>query len=56
MEEAYWKQFMTTGKVTDYLQFKGMAECKEGLEQKETKEGEGELPDAGFGKGNSSGA
>ena len=22
MEETYWKQFMTTGKVEDYLQFK----------------------------------
>lgn len=25
MEEAYWKQFMTTGKIEDYLQFKGVS-------------------------------
>ena len=24
MEETYWKQFMNTGKIEDYLQFKGV--------------------------------
>ena len=34
MEEAYWKQFMTTGKVEDYLQFKGVSE-REKLKEKD---------------------
>ena len=51
MEETYWKQFMTTGKVEDYLQFKGVS----GIEGKTKKENEaernrGERPDAGIGK------
>ncbi len=24
MEEKYWKQFLKTGKITDYLYYKGM--------------------------------
>ena len=24
MEETYWKQFMNTGRIEDYLQFKGV--------------------------------
>lgn len=24
MEEEYWKQFLRTGKITDYLYYKGM--------------------------------
>lgn len=24
MEEEYWKQFLKTGKITDYLYYKGM--------------------------------
>ncbi len=24
MEEKYWKQFLETGKITDYLYYKGM--------------------------------
>ena len=24
MEEEYWNQFMNTGKITDYLDYKGM--------------------------------
>lgn len=27
MEEKYWKQFLETGKVTDYLYYKGMQIC-----------------------------
>ena len=51
MEEAYWKQFLTTGKVEDYLHFKGIhtieQEMKCELEKKQVK---GEGPDAGIGK------
>ena len=51
MEEAYWKQFMTTGKVEDYLYFKGVSDI-EGKVRNENKSGnsKGEKPDAGIGK------
>ena len=51
MEETYWKQFMTTGKVEDYLHFKGVSNI-EGKAQKENESAEsrGERPDAGIGK------
>ena len=51
MEETYWKQFMTTGRVEDYLQFKQVSgiEGKAQIE-KESQENRGERPDAGFGK------
>ena len=51
MEEAYWKQFVATGKVEDYLHFKGIhnIETKTECESKE-KQVEGERPDAGIGK------
>ena len=51
MEEAYWKQFMTTGRVEDYLHFKGVSDI-EGKVQNEKKSGniKGERPDAGIGK------
>ena len=33
MEEKYWKQFMTTGKVEDYLDYKGFSICKQVMEK-----------------------
>ncbi len=50
MEEAYWKQFMTTGRIEDYLQFKGLSDRKEWVTLREKEECKGEQPDAGFGK------
>lgn len=51
MEETYWKQFMTTGKVEDYLQFKGVSNIEGKVQnQKESRNDKGERPDAGFGK------
>lgn len=44
-EKACWKQFLTTGKVEDYLQLKAMKEETES--KKETKR---ENSHAGFGK------
>ena len=38
MEETYWKQFMTTGKVEDYLHFKEVSNI-EGRVQKEKESG-----------------
>ena len=29
MEEEYWERFLETGKVTDYLCYKGMQICKQ---------------------------
>ena len=51
MEETYWKQFMTTGKVTDYLHFKEVSNIEEKV-QKENESGRSrrERPDAGIGK------
>lgn len=45
MEETYWKQFMTTGKVEDYLQFKACHTEKESKKETEVKKS-----NAGFGK------
>ena len=51
MEETYWKQFMTTGKVTDYLHFKEVSGAEGKVQtQKESGKFEGKRPDAGFGK------
>lgn len=51
MEETYWKQFMTTGKVEDYLQFKGVSNIEGEVQNiKEAGSDKGERPDAGFGK------
>ncbi|MGF0032542.1 hypothetical protein ACQRBN_06185 [Bariatricus sp. SGI.154] len=29
MEQEYWNRFVETGKITDYLNYKGMAICKQ---------------------------
>ena len=51
MEEAYWQQFMTTGKIEDYLQFKGVSGIGREAQQEHQKEKNGsERPNAGFGK------
>lgn len=51
MGETYWKQFMTTGKVEDYLQFKGVSNIEGKVQnQKETGNDKGVRPDAGIGK------
>ena len=51
MEETYWKQFMMTGKVEDYLHFKQVSGI-EGKAQQENRpeRNRGERPDAGIGK------
>lgn len=35
MEEAYWKQFMTTGRVEDYLHFKGVSNIEGKMQAEE---------------------
>ena len=35
MEEAYWKQFMTSGKIEDYLHFKGVSNIEGRIKQQE---------------------
>ena len=51
MEETYWKQFMTTGKVEDYLHFKEVSNIEGKAQQENRSErNRGERPDAGIGK------
>ena len=33
MKERYWEQFMTTGKVDDYLSYKGFSICTQVMEK-----------------------
>ena len=33
MGQEYWEQFMTSGKVDDYLYYKGMEICEQVLEK-----------------------
>jgi len=33
MEREYWEQFMTTGKVDDYLSYKGFSICSQVMEK-----------------------
>ena len=54
MEEAYWKQFMATGRVEDYLHFKEVSQTeKKNFCEIEAGKFEGDRPDAGIGKCNS---
>ena len=51
MEETYWKQFMATGKVADYLQFKQVSNMEGKIRnEKESGKVRREKPDAGIGK------
>lgn len=43
MEEQYWKQFVKTGKIADYLYYRGISICKQVME--ETKSGESDYSD-----------
>lgn len=40
MEELYWKQFVTTGKVEDYLSYKGIETCSEIIKKYEDQQRE----------------
>ena len=33
MEEEYWKQFFKTGKIKDYLYYKGIAICRQVMDR-----------------------
>ena len=35
MEEKYWNRFVTTGKITDYLYYRGIEICKQVMERYE---------------------
>ena len=51
MEETYWKQFMSTGKVEDYLHFKEISDMtKKKSYATEAVTSKGDRPDAGIGK------
>ncbi len=38
MEEDYWKRFLESGKIKDYLYYKGMAICKQVIDYYESGE------------------
>lgn len=37
MEEKYWKQFMKTGRIADYLYYRGIQICKRVIEHSQEK-------------------
>lgn len=37
MEEFYWNRFLETGKITDYLYYKGMEICKNVMDNHESE-------------------
>lgn len=39
MEEIYWNRFFETGKVADYLYYKGMEICKNVMDGHESMDG-----------------
>ena len=39
MEEEYWRKFLKTGKIRDYLYYRGMMICKQVMDRVESGEG-----------------
>lgn len=37
MEEEYWQRFLKTGKILDYLYYKGLAICRQVMESYESE-------------------
>ena len=56
VEEEYWNRFLETGKVTDYLYYKGMAICREVMERYEKERIAGLESDSTYRNGADSGA
>lgn len=52
MEEKYWKQFMKTGRIVDYLYYRGMKICYRVMERSQKKTYESDYRDGhgAFGK------
>lgn len=40
MEQMYWERFTQTGRVEDYLYYKGMGTCRQIMERYEDKQSE----------------
>ncbi len=38
MEEEYWRKFLKTGKIRDYLYYRGMMICKQVMDRVESGE------------------
>ncbi len=38
MEEIYWNRFLETGKIVDYLYYKGMEICKNVIDSHESED------------------
>ena len=45
MEEKYWKQFMKTGRIVDYLYYRGMKICYRVMERSQKKTYESDYRD-----------
>lgn len=56
VEEEYWNRFLETGKITDYLYYKGMAICREVMERHEKERIAGLESDGTYRNGADSGA
>ena len=39
MEEIYWNRFLETGKIEDYLYYKGIEICAEIMEKRSNRDG-----------------
>ena len=55
MEEKYWKQFMKTGRIVDYLYYRGMKICYRVMERSHKKTYESDYRDGHGAFGNSGG-
>lgn len=55
MEEKYWKQFMKTGRIVDYLYYRGMKICYRVMERSQKKTYESDYRDGHGAFGNSGG-
>lgn len=55
MEEQYWKRFLETGKIKDYLYYKGMTICRQVMESYSLGASQHVCPEGAQGRHNLSG-
>ena len=55
MEKKYWKQFMKTGRIADYLYYRGIQICRKVMESSQEKTYESDYRDGHGAFGNSGG-
>ena len=47
MEEKYWKQFMKTGRIVDYLYYRGMERSQKKTYESDYRDGHGAFGKSG---------